>query len=144
MFVRTLGIDVGEKRTGLAQSDPTGTFATTVGTFDEAGLFARIEDIRRSTEIRMVVVGWPISLKGEEGEATRRVEAFLARFGKRFPELPVVKWDERFTSVMAQQTILASGVGRKKRQDKARVDTVAAAHLLQSYLDHGSASHRPV
>lgn len=132
---RILAVDVGGKRYGLAQSDPMRIFASPVGTFDEKGVFDRIRDIRLASAVTTLVVGWPVNMDGTEGEATARADAFIRRCGALFPDLTCVRVDERLTSVMAQRSIRESGVNRKRRQEKGLVDTVAAAHLLQSYLD---------
>lgn len=132
---RILAVDVGGKRYGLAQSDPLRLFASAVGTFDEAGVLAKIADIRSASSVSTLVVGWPVKMDGSEGEATANADAFIRRCQKRFPDLTCVRVDERLTTVMARRTILDSGVNRKRRQEKGLVDAVAAAHLLQSYLD---------
>lgn len=130
---RIIGIDVGMKRIGLAQSDPTRTIASPVGTFSEAELFTRVE--LHQHEIEMAIVGWPLSLKGNENTSTDMVTAFVSRFSKRFPTIRVELLDERYTSTMATHTIREMGSSKKKRQQKGLVDTVAAAILLQNYLD---------
>lgn len=132
---RILAVDVGEVRFGLAQSDPMGIFASPVGTFDQAALLDRIAQISAQSTVKTVVVGWPMTMKGNEGEATRRSERFIQTLTTRFPTLSAVPFDERLTSVMAQRTILDSGVSKKRRQEKGLVDAVAATHLLQLYLD---------
>lgn len=128
-------MDVGEVRYGLAQSDPMGLFASPLGTYDEAGVLDQIATIAQSASIKAVIVGWPLTMKGQEGEATRRTERFMARCQTRFPDMKLVPFDERLTSVMAQRTILESGVSKKRRQEKGLVDAVAATHLLQLFLD---------
>jgi len=132
---RILAVDVGEVRFGLAQSDPMGIFASPVGTFDQAALLDRIAQICTQSTVKTVVVGWPMTMRGHEGEATRRSERFIQTLTARFPSLSAVPFDERLTSVMAQRTILDSGVSKKRRQEKGLVDAVAATHLLQLYLD---------
>ncbi len=112
-----------------------GIFASPVGTFGEADLLNRIGQITSQSPVEAVIVGWPITMKGLEGEATRRVERFLAKLAVRFPTLKAVPFDERLTSVMAQRTILDSGVSKKRRQEKGLVDAIAATHLLQLFLD---------
>jgi len=134
-FERYLSVDVGEVRYGLAQSDPMGCFSSPVGTYNEAGVLDQIATIAQSASIKAVIVGWPLTMKGQEGEATRRVERFMERCQKRFPDVKLVPFDERLTSVMAQRTILQSGVSKKRRQEKGLVDAVAATHLLQLFLD---------
>lgn len=128
-------MDVGEVRYGLAQSDPMGIFASPVGTFDQAGVLDRIAQISAQSTVKTIVVGWPMTMRGNEGEATRRSERFIQLLNSRFPTLDAVPFDERLTSVMAQRTILDSGVSKKRRQEKGLVDAVAATHLLQLYLD---------
>lgn len=130
-----MAVDVGEVRFGLAQSDPMGIFASPVGTFDQAALLDRIAQICTQSTVKTVVVGWPMTMRGHEGEATRRSERFIQTLTARFPSLSAVPFDERLTSVMAQRTILDSGVSKKRRQEKGLVDAVAATHLLQLYLD---------
>lgn len=112
-----------------------GIFATAVGTFDVPGVLDRIALIRSQWTVNTVVVGWPITMRGNEGEATRRSERFIQLLNSRFPDIRAIPFDERLTSVMAQRTILESGVSKKRRQEKGLVDGVAATHLLQLYLD---------
>ena len=131
---RILAVDVGQKRYGLAQSDPTRTIASAVGTFHLDDLLAKLREITSREVIDTVVVGWPLNMNSAESEATERVQAFITTVERRFPAVQVVKFDERFTSVMAQRTIRESGVGKKRRQEKGLVDSVAAVILLQEYL----------
>lgn len=112
-----------------------GIFASPVGTFDQAGLLDQIAQISAQSTVKTVVVGWPMTMLGNEGEATRRSERFILTLTTRFPTLSAVPFDERLTSVMAQRTILDSGVSKKRRQEKGLVDAVAATHLLQLYLN---------
>jgi putative holliday junction resolvase len=130
---RILGIDVGAKRIGLAQSDPTRTFASPAGTFEERDLLKKLQ--LDQTSIDHVVIGWPLSMKGHECASTDMVQAFAGRLKKALPGIRIEMLDERFTSVMANQSIRETVVSKKKRQQKGLVDTVAAAILLQSYLD---------
>jgi putative Holliday junction resolvase len=130
---RILGIDVGVKRIGLAQSDPTRTFASPVGTFAENELLGKLK--ADCNTIDHVVVGWPLSMRGHECASTDMVQAFVGRLKKAVPGIKIELLDERFTSVIAAQSIRETVVSKKKRQQKGLVDTVAAAILLQSYLD---------
>lgn len=130
---RILGIDVGMKRIGLAQSDPTRTIASPVGTFSESELLAKLA--ADESRIEHIIVGWPLSMKGHTGSATDMVEQFLVRLAKKLPGITTELLDERFTSTLANQTIRSAVTSKKKRQDKGLVDTIAAAILLQSYLD---------
>jgi putative Holliday junction resolvase len=132
--MRVLAVDVGQKRYGLAQSDPTQTIASAVGTFHLEDLLAKLREITAREPIETLVVGWPLNMDSAESEATDRVKAFITTVERRFPTLNIVKYDERFTSVMAQRTILESGVGKMKRREKGLVDSVAVVILLQEYL----------
>lgn len=130
---RIIGIDVGIKRIGLSQSDPTRTFASPIGTYSEHELFKKLAEITGTIEL--AVIGWPLSMRGHEGVSTEMVRDFIARFNKKFPDIQVELLDERFTSAMAKGSILETVASRKKRQEKGLVDTVAASILLQSFLD---------
>jgi len=139
-FQRILALDVGLKRTGLAQSDPMQTIASPIGAFGPDEIFVQIGKIAQTSKIATIVVGWPVTLKGVKTESVKMVEAFLKKLEKKFPDIPVEVLDERFTSTMAQQTIRDSGIGKKKRRNKGLVDAVAAAILLQNYLDKNATS----
>lgn len=134
-YYRIIGIDVGKKRIGLAQSDLSRTLASPIGAFAPAEIFSELKKRISGENVRKFIVGWPITLKGEEKESVHMVRSFIGELKKQFPDIEVVTLDERFTSVMAQQAILDSGVSKKKRQQKGIVDAVAAAILLQNYLD---------
>lgn len=127
-------MDVGQKRYGLAQSDPTRTIASPVGTYHLEDLLGKLREIVARETIEILVVGWPLNMDSAESEATERVQAFITTVERRFPAIKVVKFDERFTSVMAQRSIREAGLTKKKRQEKGLVDTVAAVILLQEYL----------
>lgn len=131
---RILAVDVGQKRYGLAQSDPTRTIASPVGTYHLEDLLGKLREIVARETIEILVVGWPLNMDSAESDATERVQAFITTVERRFPAVQVVKFDERFTSVMAQRSIREAGLSKKKRQDKGLVDTVAAVILLQEYL----------
>ena len=132
---RILSLDVGIKRIGIARSDVLQTIATPVGAFDTIKVFQYLKNLFLSEPFEKIVVGWPVNLKGETGYATEMVENFIKKLKKELPGVEIVTLDERFTSQLAQQSIMASGVSRKRRQEKGLVDAVAAAILLQDYLD---------
>ncbi len=134
-YYRIIGIDVGKKRIGLAQSDLSRTLASPIGAFSPGEIFSELKKRISGENVRKFIVGWPITLKGEEKESVHMVRSFIGELKKQFPDIEVVTLDERFTSVMAQQAILDSGVSKKRRQQKGIVDAVAAAILLQNYLD---------
>ena len=134
-YFRLIGIDVGKKRIGLAQSDLLQTIASPIGAFSGGEIFEKIEEIVSQAPVKTFVVGWPVLLNGDEGESVHMVKSFIGELKKMFPDIEIVTLDERFTSVMAKQAILESGTPRKKRREKGRVDAAAAAIILQNYLD---------
>ena len=139
--MRVLGIDFGERRIGLALSDPTGTLASPLPTLKRrAGkrppLTTLIELIQEN-KVEALVLGLPLTLRGEESDWTRLIrdvgDALHARTG-----LPVYYMDERFTSVRAEKAVRGIGLPKKKREEKGRVDAAAAILILQSWLDKRS------
>jgi len=132
---RIIGIDVGNKRIGLAQSDLLGMLASPIGTFTRGEIFKKLHDLTDREPIETFVIGWPLTLAGMEGDAIHMVKSFIGEVKKEFPGIEIIRYDERFTSVMAQKAILSSGASKKKRQNKGLVDAVAASLLLQDYLD---------
>jgi putative Holliday junction resolvase len=137
-----MGLDVGEKRIGVALSDPFGTFAqphTTLTREREATDLVRLAVIARDHEVTALVVGLPLHMSGEESAMAAKIRAFGDRLGAELG-LDVTYWDERLTSQEAERTLIAGGVRRNKR--KQVVDQVAAVLILQGYLD--SVSGEPV
>jgi len=136
--MRVLGIDFGERRIGLALSDPTGTLATPLPTLKRrAGkrppLKAMVE-IVDSNDVEMLVLGLPLTLAGEESDWTRAVREVGAALSER-TGLPVDYVDERLTSVRAERAVRSLGLPKGKREEKGRVDAAAAVLILQSWLD---------
>ena len=137
--MRVLGLDVGERRVGIAVSDPTGSVARPVQTLVRGSReedFAALAAIITQHSVELVVVGRPLREDGTEGPQARRVARYARALAVRLP-VRVVAWDERFTTVEAEE-ILREGRKRKERQRvraKGEVDAVAAAVILQSYLD---------
>lgn len=126
---------MGTKRVGIAVADPLGMFAQAEGTYspDEA-----LDALRRLAEddgIDCVVVGWPITEEGEEGDATEMVESYIEELRELLVNVEIVRRDERFTSEIAKDLLRRAGVKQPGRFDKGRVDAAAAAVILQSYLD---------
>lgn len=142
---RILALDYGTKRIGVALSDELGWTAQPLETFERRTLerdIAHIQDLVRTHEVGQVLLGLPLRLNGKEGPAVQAVHEFVARLGEALP-VPIVTWDERMTTKAAEELLIAADVSRKKR--KGVVDRVAAAILLQSYLEaEDSATTRPV
>lgn len=132
---RTLAIDYGERRIGLAISDELGIIASGIGTIDnDTTLLTRLVALVRERDVARIVVGLPLTLRGTEEKLAVTVHAFVEQL-RTATETPVHLFDERFTSSLATQAIRDMGVGRKKRRDKRKIDEVAAVILLQGYLD---------
>lgn len=137
-MTRILAVDYGERRLGLAISDPTGTIAAPLATLTRrpgkrppwAGLERAVED----HEVSEIVVGLPLDLGGEDTEWTAEVRDFAAQLGRR-TGLPIHLVDERLSSVQAERIVRSSGLRRSQREEKARVDATAASVILRHYLD---------
>jgi putative Holliday junction resolvase len=139
---RILALDHGTKRIGVALSDELGWTAQPLETFVRKGLQADVAHIRalvEAHEVEQVVVGLPLRLSGEEGPAAQAVREFAGCL-ERALSVPVITWDERLTTKAAEELLIAADVSRRKRRDV--VDRVAAAILLQSYLEHRSEENR--
>jgi putative Holliday junction resolvase len=132
---RIVGVDFGRARVGIALSDPLSKFAQPVGAFSPNQALEEIEKIRTRDGIATIVLGWPLELDGSEGESTQAVAAYQKRLEKTFPGLDIVRWDERLSSREAKRVIAASGLRKSRRREKSNVDAVAAAIILQSFLD---------
>lgn len=132
---RILGIDFGTKRIGLAISDPLGIIARPLETIaNDTTTLHKINKVIKDLGIKVIVVGLPFNLKGERGQKAVEVETFIDQL-KKTTQLPVFEVDERFTSATAKATLIQMGVKKKQRQDKSKIDLMAAALILQSYLD---------
>jgi len=133
--MRVLGVDFGHKRVGLALSDESGTIAQPLMYIDGGGKAAVSREVARMGEERKagkIVVGVPLRLDGTRSEQTERTLGFIAEL-QRATTIPVVKWDERLTSVQAERVLLEGNVRRSRR--KQNIDKLAAQIMLQSYLD---------
>jgi putative Holliday junction resolvase len=133
---KALGIDFGTKRTGIAITDSMQLIAGGLTTVLTHLLDDFITDLVQKESIECFVVGDPKNLVGSFTDNTGHVNGFVKRLQKKYPEIPVHQIDERFTSKIAKQSIFASGVKKKVRQNKALVDKVSATIILQSYLDY--------
>ena len=135
---KVLGIDFGTKRTGIAITDAMQIIASGLTTVATHTLDDFISNLVQKETVECFVVGDPKNLDGSATDSTVHVNGFLKRLKQKFPTIPVHQIDERFTSKIAKQSILASGVKKKGRQNKALVDEVSATIILQNYLDYKS------
>lgn len=134
-MARLLALDYGTRRTGVAVTDPGQLIASPLITVATHELLAWLRRYIVAEPVAAFVIGMPRSLRGEPTDNTPHVVGFIRTLRREFPDRPVHEIDERFTSTMAHQTMLAGGLGRKARQDKATVDRVSAAIILQSFLE---------
>ncbi len=135
--MRILGIDYGDKRIGVAISDPLGLTAQAVGTIEKGKSFEKDikelnEVIERYGGVDEIVVGLPKTMRGEIGEQAKKVLEFVEALKNKF-EFQINTWDERLTTVAAEKTLIQAGLSREKR--KKVIDKSAATYILQSYLD---------
>ena len=132
---RVMALDVGERRIGVAVSDETGVIATPVATVHrDTGDLAEIARLVAAWEVDRLVVGLPTGLSGREGPQAASVRAYAAALERHLgPEPPIDFWDERLTTAIAERALIAAGTRRARRRE--RIDAVAAAVILQSYLD---------
>ena len=132
---RILAIDFGRKRTGLAVTDPLRITANPLITIPTHTLEAWLTEYFSKETVDEVVIGHPYQMNGGDSESMQYIQPFINRFRKVFPNMPLKEYDERFTSVIAHQAMIAGGMKKKQRQDKSVVDKIAACIILEGYLD---------
>ncbi len=133
--MRILSIDYGKKRTGLAVTDPLQIIANGLATVSTSELFDYLKKYTSHEQVERIVIGRPTQPNGQPSENLVRVEQFVNRWRKAMPEIPIEYYDERFTSVLAHQAILDSGIGKKaRRENKGLVDEISATIILQDWM----------
>ena len=138
---RIIGIDYGRKRVGVAVSDPLGIFASALDTVHSAKIIDYLKSYSEKENVVKFVVGYPMNMDNRPSEAAKDVDAFLNLLKKRFPGIPVELEDERFTSVLAHRAMIDGGMKAKDRRNKASVDKISAAIILQRYMDRTKHGH---
>lgn len=133
-MARILSIDYGKKRTGLAVSDPLQLIAGGLATVATHELWDYLVQYVAREPVERIVIGEPLQPNGQPSENLARVQQFVNRWRKQRPDIPIEYYDERFTSVLAHQVMLAGGLKKKARQDKALVDEISATIILEDYL----------
>ena len=131
---RILAIDYGQKRTGIAVTDTLQMIANGLATVETKELEKFIVGYVANEDVSTIVVGKPTQMNGENSENMERIEPFFNRLKRLFPDKEITYYDERFTSVLAHQAMLQSGIGKKARQNKALVDKISATIILEDYL----------
>jgi putative Holliday junction resolvase len=131
---RILAIDYGQKRTGIAVTDEMQIIASGLTTIPSASTIDFLKNYFDKEKVEKVLIGEPKQMNGEPSQSTDIIEAFVRKFKSFFPDMPVVRVDERFTSKMAFQTMIDSGLNKNQRKNKALLDEISATIMLQDYL----------
>ena len=134
MMGRILGIDYGRKRTGVAVTDPLQIVAGNLATVPTHTLMSFIKDYIAREQVERIVIGQPTQLNGEPSESMKYITPFVNKLRKELPDMPIVMYDERFTSTIAHRAMIDGGMKKSGRRDKSRVDAIAATIILNDYL----------
>ena len=132
---RILAIDYGKRRTGLAVTDMLRITANPLLTVETSQLLSWLTDYTAREQVDTIVIGYPRQMNGQDSETVPAIRAMEQQIRARLPQIPIVEYDERFTSVLAHQAMIAGGMKKKDRQNKMQVDKLAACIILESYLD---------
>ncbi|GAD06288.1 Holliday junction resolvase [Porphyromonas crevioricanis] len=132
---RILAIDYGLKRCGIAVTDVLGMIPGGLCTVATYTLEKFLSDYIAKEPIDLILVGYPRQMNGQESESMAKIRPFVEKLKKKYPDIPVEYEDERFTSVLAQRSIIEAGIPKMKRRNKGLVDEVSAVIILQSYLE---------
>jgi conserved hypothetical protein TIGR00250 len=132
---RILALDYGTKRTGIAVSDPLQLIAQGLTTVNTSSLLEFLKNYMLSESVELIIIGLPKDLHNRDTDATQPVKNFIALFEKQFPHIPIKTVDERFSSKIAFQSMIDSGMKKKDRRNKATIDEVSATVLLQCYME---------
>ena len=133
-MARIIAIDYGTKRSGIAVTDELQLIASGLTTVATKELLSFLKKYLAEEKVEAMVLGEPKRMSGEASDVEVDITRFRESITKIFPDLPIIRQDERFTSKMAFQTMIDSGIGKKKRQNKALVDQISATIILQDYL----------
>ncbi|WP_396159542.1 Holliday junction resolvase RuvX [Flavobacterium sp.] len=135
-MARILSIDYGLKRTGIAVTDDFKIIASGLTTIPSTDIIAFLKTYFSKENVETVLIGEPKQMNGLPSESSEMIEKFISQFHTEFPNMKMERVDERFTSKMAFQTMIDSGLKKKQRQNKALIDEIAATILLQDYLNY--------
>ena len=131
---RILAFDYGEKRTGIAITDELQIIASGLTTVDTKKIFSFLTNYLKNENVELFIVGKPKQLNNTESESEKFIKPFILKLSQTFPKIPIKRVDERFTSKIAFQSMIDSGLKKKQRQNKALIDEISATIILQSYL----------
>jgi len=133
-MARIMAIDYGSKRVGIAVTDPLQIIASGLTTVHSKDLITYLEAYLKKEQVECIVVGEPKTLQNEASDSARYIDPFVTHLTRKFPNIKIARYDERFTSVLAHQTMLMGGLKKKDRANKDTVDMVSATIILQDYL----------
>ncbi len=131
---RILAIDYGSKRVGIAVTDSLRLIASGLTTVHSKDLIKFLEDYLKKEAVDIIVVGEPKTLANNKSDSARFIDPFVTHLTRKFPDMKIDRYDERFTSALAHQTMLMGGLKKKDRRDKETVDVISATILLQDYM----------
>lgn len=134
ILARILALDYGEKRTGIAITDELQIIASGLATIDTKKIFSFLTDYLKNENVELFIVGEPKQLNSTESESEQFIKPFIEKLSQTFPKIPIRRIDERFTSKMAYQSMIESGLKKKQRKNKSLIDEISATLILQSYL----------
>ncbi len=134
-MARILAFDYGQKRVGVAATDPLQIIASAVDTVETKGIYDFIKTYLAREQVETFVVGWPYNDGFKENPVVPHITKFIAQLQKLYPQIPVVKVDESFTSRMAMEAMIQGGMKKKDRQKKENLDKISATIILQSYME---------
>ncbi|HOZ88177.1 MAG TPA: Holliday junction resolvase RuvX [Bacteroidia bacterium] len=132
---RILAIDYGSKRCGIAVTDSLRILANGLAAVHSKDIIQFLEDYFKKEAVDIIVVGEPKTLQNEKSDSARFIDPFVTHLQRKFPDKKIDRFDERFTSAIAHQTMLQGGLKKKDRQDKETVDIISATLILQSYME---------
>lgn len=133
-----IGIDYGQKKIGLSVTDDNKVFAFPLETVKNIDFFDFIFDFTKENNVEKFIVGKPIRMSGENSEIESEIIKFIKKLEKKFPNIPIVRFDERFTSKIATKSILSSGAKKKLRLKKEIVDKISATIILRDFLEYNT------
>jgi len=133
-MARIIALDFGKKRTGVAVTDELQIIASGLTTVDTLDLLPFLEGYFAKENVELILVGKPKQMDNTDSESEALIAPFIKKLAAKFPAIPIEREDERFTSKMAFQTMIDSGLNKKQRRNKALVDEISATIILQSYL----------
>ncbi len=133
-MARILAFDFGTKRTGIAITDELQIIASGLTTVDTKKIFSFLTEYLKNENVELFIVGEPKQLNNTESESEQFIKPFILKLSQTFPKIPIKRVDERFTSKIAFQSMIESGLKKKQRRNKSLIDEISATIILQSYL----------